>query len=177
MANAEPVFRTGIGTDRHRLAAGRDLMLGGVRIPSDVGAVGHSDADALLHAITDACLGAAGLGDIGEHFPDTDPAYAGADSAVLLAEALSLVRREGWRLGNLDCTVHLERPKLAAHKRAIRERIADICGIPVGCVNVKAKTGETLGPVGRREAVDTVAVALLLQVSPPSGARDTSEDV
>lgn len=163
MNSAEPPFRIGIGTDRHRLEARLPLILGGVHIPAALGASGHSDADALLHAITDACLGAAGLVDIGEHFPDHDPAYAGADSAVLLTAALELVRREKWRLGNLDCTVHLERPKLAEHKRAIRESIAQICGLPVGCVNVKAKTGEKLGPVGRGEAVDTVAVALLLR--------------
>jgi 2-C-methyl-D-erythritol 2,4-cyclodiphosphate synthase len=154
-------LRVGLGHDVHRLAPNRALILGGVRIEYDRGLLGHSDADILLHAITDALLGAAGLGDIGDAFPDTDPAYAGIDSAVLLAETLRRVRDGGWRIINLDCTIFAQRPKLAPHKPAIRRRVAELLGIPVETVNVKAKTGELVGPIGREEAMAADAVVLL----------------
>jgi 2-C-methyl-D-erythritol 2,4-cyclodiphosphate synthase len=154
-------FRVGIGHDCHRLAEGRVLMLGGVRIEHERGLLGHSDADVLLHAVTDAVLGAAGLGDIGELFPDTDSRYRGADSAELLRSALAAVREHRWRVVNLDCTVAAERPKLSPHKPAIRRRIAELLGVPLESVNVKAKTGERVGPVGREEAMTAEAVVLL----------------
>jgi 2-C-methyl-D-erythritol 2,4-cyclodiphosphate synthase len=154
-------LRVGLGHDIHRLGPNRALILGGVRIDFERGLVGHSDADILLHAITDALLGAAGLGDIGDAFPDTDPAYAGIDSAVLLARTLDHVRAEGWRIVNLDCTVFAQRPKLASHKPAIRRKLAELLAIPVEAVNVKAKTGELVGPIGREEAMAADAVVLL----------------
>jgi len=154
-------WRVGLGHDIHRLAANRDLILGGVKIEFDRGLDGHSDADILLHAVIDALLGAAGLGDIGEAFPDTDPAYAGIDSAVLLERALTRVRDGGWRVVNLDCTIFAQRPKLAAYKPAIRRRVAELLGIPVDRVNVKAKTGERVGTVGREEAMTADAIVLL----------------
>lgn len=162
--NSAPVavpFRVGIGTDRHRLELGKRLVLGGVEIPGELGAVGHSDADALLHAITDACLGAAGLGDIGEHFPDTDPRFAGADSADLLRDALRAVRAAGFALVNVDAVIHLQTPKLKPHKPAIRRRVAEILGLAEMAVNIKAKTGEQRGTVGRSETIDTLAAVLL----------------
>lgn len=155
-------FRVGLGQDCHRLSAGRRLVLGGVPIEHDHGLDGHSDADVLLHAITDAILGAAGLGDIGEMFPDTDPAHKGADSAELLKVALKHVNHLGWRVANLDCTVAAERPKLSRYKPVIRERIAEILQVGPDAVNVKAKTGEKVGPVGREEAM-TAEAAVLLQ--------------
>lgn len=157
--------RVGLGHDTHRLAPGRALILGGVRIEFDRGLLGHSDADILLHAVTDAILGAAGLGDIGDAFPDTDPAYAGIDSAVLLARALERVRAAGWRPVNLDCTVFAQRPKLAPHKQAIRQRLAELLSLPVEAVNVKAKTGELVGPIGREEAMSADAIVLLCRVA------------
>jgi 2-C-methyl-D-erythritol 2,4-cyclodiphosphate synthase len=154
-------FRVGLGTDRHRLESGGPLILGGVAVPAEVQAVGHSDADALLHAVADAMLGAAGLGDIGEQFPDTDPAFAGADSADLLTRVVAMVTAAGWRVVNVDCAIHLQRPRLAPHKPAIRARVAELLRVDPGAVGIKAKTGENLGPVGRGEAIDTLAVALL----------------
>lgn len=154
-------FRVGIGQDCHRLSAGRRLVLGGVPIEHERGLDGHSDADVLLHAVTDAILGAAGLGDIGELFPDTDPAYKGADSAALLQVALRKATDLGWRVVNLDCTIAAERPRLSPHKIAIRERIAGILGVTSDAVNVKAKTGEKVGPVGREEAMTAEAIVLL----------------
>ncbi|MBI3863364.1 MAG: 2-C-methyl-D-erythritol 2,4-cyclodiphosphate synthase [Planctomycetia bacterium] len=154
-------MRVGLGHDLHRLAPNRALILGGVRIDFERGLIGHSDADILLHAITDALLGAAGLGDIGDAFPDTDPAYAGIDSALLLARALERVRAAGWRIVNLDCTIFAQRPKLAPHKPAIRQKLAELLAIPVEAVNVKAKTGEQVGPIGREEAMAADAVVLI----------------
>lgn len=154
-------YRVGLGQDCHRLAADRPLIVGGVRIDHDRGLVGHSDADLLLHAITDALLGAAGLGDIGDMFPDTDPKYRGADSSELLRTALGAVSERGWRVVNLDCTVAAERPKLSPHKAAIRGRIAELIGVAADAVNVKAKTGEKVGPVGREEAMTAEAIVLL----------------
>ncbi len=159
-------FRIGLGHDVHRLAPNRALILGGVRIEFERGLLGHSDADILLHAVTDALLGAAGLGDIGDAFPDTDPAYAGIDSAILLQKTLERVRAAGWRPVNLDCTIFAQRPKLAAHKPAIRQRLAELVGLPVEAVNVKAKTGEAVGPIGREEAMAADAVVLVERVAP-----------
>jgi 2-C-methyl-D-erythritol 2,4-cyclodiphosphate synthase len=156
-----PPFRIGEGWDIHALVAGRPLVLGGVTLPFDKGLLGHSDADALLHAITDALLGAAGLGDIGSHFPDTDAQFQGADSAVLLAEAAHRVRDRGYAIGNVDSTVIAQAPRLAPHIGAMRARIAQVLGIAPECVNVKAKTAEKMGPVGLGQAIEARAVVLL----------------
>jgi 2-C-methyl-D-erythritol 2,4-cyclodiphosphate synthase len=153
--------RVGEGWDVHQLVAGRKLILGGVEVPHSTGLLGHSDADVLLHAITDALLGAAGLGDIGRHFPDTDPQFRGADSAALLAEAARRVRAAGWQIGNVDSTVVAQAPKLAPHIPAMCARIAAALEISVDQVNVKAKTAEKLGPVGEGRAMEARAVALL----------------
>jgi 2-C-methyl-D-erythritol 2,4-cyclodiphosphate synthase len=154
-------LRIGEGWDVHQLVAGRKLILGGVEVPHSTGLLGHSDADVLLHAITDALLGAAGLGDIGRHFPDTDAQFRGADSSVLLAEAARRVRAAGWQIGNVDSTVIAQAPKLAPHIPAMCQRIAAALGIAVEQVNVKAKTAEKLGPVGEGRAMEARAVALL----------------
>lgn len=154
-------LRIGEGWDIHQLVAGRKLILGGVEIPFEKGLLGHSDADALLHAITDALLGAAALGDIGSHFPDTDPAFKGADSATLLAAAAQRVRVLGYAIGNIDSTVIAQAPKLAPHIPAMRARIAEVLGLDVDQVNVKAKTAEKLGPVGQGLAMEARAVVLL----------------
>ncbi len=154
-------LRIGEGWDVHALVTDRPLVLGGIAIPHSHGLAGHSDADALLHAITDALLGAAGLGDIGRHFPDTDAAFKGADSAVLLAEALRRVRTAGWTPVNIDSTIVAQAPKMAPHIPAMRERIAAVLSLPVDRVNVKAKTAEKMGPVGEGRAIETRAVCLL----------------
>ena len=154
-------FRVGEGWDTHILVPGRALMLGGIQVPHTMGLLGHSDADALLHAITDALFGAVGLGDIGRHFPDTDIAFKGADSAVLLGEAMKRVRAAGYELGNLDATVIAQAPKLAPHIPAMCERISAVLGVAPGQVNVKAKTAEKLGPVGQGLAMEARAVVLL----------------
>jgi 2-C-methyl-D-erythritol 2,4-cyclodiphosphate synthase len=156
-------FRIGEGWDIHALVEGRKLMLGGVEIPFHKGLLGHSDADALLHAITDALLGAAALGDIGTLFPDTDVKFKGADSAVLLTEAVAQVRAQGFEISNVDCTVVAQAPKLAPYKQSMRARIAQILGIAVDQVNVKAKTAEKMGPVGEGMAMEARAVALLFR--------------
>jgi 2-C-methyl-D-erythritol 2,4-cyclodiphosphate synthase len=155
-------MRIGEGWDVHALVDGRPLVLGGITVPYERGLAGHSDADALLHAITDALLGAAGLGDIGRHFPDTDAAYAGADSAQLLAEAMRRVREAGWALANVDATIVAQAPKMAPHIGAMRERIAAVLGVEAACVNVKAKTAERMGPVGEGRAIEARAVCLLV---------------
>lgn len=155
-------MRIGQGWDVHRLVEGRKLILGGVDIPFEKGLLGHSDADALLHAITDAVLGAAGLGDIGRHFPDTAAEFAGADSRVLLREAMRRVKAAGWRVGNVDASILIQRPKMAPHIPAMVANIAADLGIEPACVNVKAKTYEKLGPVGESDAVEAQAVCLLL---------------
>lgn len=155
-------IRIGEGWDIHALVEGRKLVLGGVHIPHTKGLLGHSDADALLHAITDALLGAAALGDIGTHFPDTDVRFKGADSAILLAEAARRVRDKGYAIGNVDSTVIAQAPKLAPHIAAMRERIAEVLGIDVEQVNVKAKTAEKMGPVGEGLAMEARAVVLLI---------------
>ena len=156
-----PHFRIGEGWDTHALVAGRRLIIGGVEIPHPVGLLGHSDADVLLHAITDALLGAAGLGDIGSHFPDTDVRFKGADSMVLLAEAGRLLADRGYRIGNIDSTVIAQAPKLAPHIPAMRARIAQALGLEPGQVNVKAKTAEKMGPVGEGRSMEARAVVLL----------------
>lgn len=157
-------LRVGEGWDTHRLVAGRPLVLGGVTVPHSHGLLGHSDADALAHAITDALLGAAGLGDIGRHFPDTDPAYAGADSMVLLAQAALCVREAGWAIANVDSTIVAQAPKMAPHVPAMRQRLAQVLGLAPEAVNVKAKTAEGLGPVGEGLSIETRAVCLLQRV-------------
>lgn len=156
-----PPFRIGEGWDVHALVPGRPLVIGGVRIPHTHGLLGHSDADVLLHAITDALLGAAGLGDIGRHFPDTDARFKGADSAVLLAEAARRVRDAGWRIGNVDSTVVAQAPRLAVHIPAMVARIAEVLVVAPAQVNVKAKTAERLGPVGQGASIEARAAILL----------------
>lgn len=151
----------GIGYDSHRLAQGRRLVIGGVDIPHDRGLEGHSDADVLAHAITDALLGAAGLGDIGQHFPDTDPRYEGADSIALLERAVEIVAAEGYRLVNVDCTLVMESPRIAPYRQQIEERLARALRLPQSRVNVKASTGEGIGFVGRQEGVAALAIASL----------------
>lgn len=154
-------FRIGEGWDVHALVPGRALVIGGVHIPHTMGLLGHSDADVLLHAITDAILGAAGLGDIGSHFPDTDAQFRGADSAVLLAEAARRVRAAGYSIGNVDSTVVAQAPRLAAHIPGMRDCIAKALAVEPDQVNVKAKTTERLGPVGQGLAMEARAVALI----------------
>ena len=156
-------FRIGEGWDIHALVPGRRLVLGGVQVPHALGLLGHSDADVLLHAITDALLGAAALGDIGTHFPDSDAQFRGADSVVLLAEALRRVRAAGWEVGNVDSTIVAQAPRLATHIPAMRTRIADALGLETGQINIKAKTAERLGPVGQGLAIEARAVALLVR--------------
>jgi len=156
-----PLFRIGEGWDIHALVVGRPLVLGGITLPFDKGLLGHSDADALLHAITDALLGAAGLGDIGSHFPDTEAQFQGADSAVLLAEAARIVRAKGYAVGNVDSTVIAQAPRMAPYIGAMRARIAEVLGIAPDCVNVKAKTAEKMGPVGLGQAIEARAIVLL----------------
>jgi 2-C-methyl-D-erythritol 2,4-cyclodiphosphate synthase len=153
--------RSGIGIDTHALAAGRRLVLGGVEIPFERGLAGHSDADVLAHAIIDALLGAAGLGDIGEHFPDTDPAYAGADSMALLRTVVGRVSDQGLAVAHVDATVMAERPPLAPHRAAIRASLAGGLGVGEGAVNGKATSGEGMGFVGRGEGIAALAVATL----------------
>jgi 2-C-methyl-D-erythritol 2,4-cyclodiphosphate synthase len=154
-------FRSGIGWDVHRLASGRRLILGGVEIPSEFGLEGHSDADVLSHAITDAILGAAALGDIGMHFPDTDPRWADANSLDFLRHALALAAAEGFRLVSVDANVILERPKLKDFRQAIREKLAEVLNVAPGQVSVKFKTAEKLGDVGEGRSAEAQAVATL----------------
>lgn len=156
-------IRVGSGFDVHAFVPGRTLMLGGVNVPYGRGMLAHSDGDVLLHAITDALLGAAGMGDIGTHFPDTDPRWRGADSRALLREVVVRVRAAGWRIGNVDCTIVAQAPKIAPHVAAMRAAIAADLGIAVDEVNVKGKTTERLGFTGRGEGIATQAVALLIQ--------------
>lgn len=154
-------FRVGQGFDVHALVEGRPLIIGGVTIPHTHGLKGHSDADVLLHALTDAVLGGAALGDIGRHFPDTDPAYAGADSRVLLRAAYAKVREAGWQVVNIDATIHAQVPKISPHAPAMVANIAADLGIPESVVNIKGKTNEHLGFLGRKEGIAVTAVALL----------------
>jgi 2-C-methyl-D-erythritol 2,4-cyclodiphosphate synthase len=161
-ADSVAAIRIGEGWDVHALVADRPLVLGGITVPHSHGLLGHSDADALLHAITDALLGAAGLGDIGRHFPDTDPAFRGADSHALLIEAAARVRVAGWRIVNVDSTIVAQAPKMAPHIPAMRARIALALGVTEAAVNVKAKTAEHMGPVGEGRAIEARAVCLLV---------------
>ena len=154
-------IRIGEGWDVHALVPGRKLILGGIEIPHHLGLMGHSDADVLLHAITDAVLGAAGQGDIGRHFPDTDPQFKGADSSVLLAEAMRRVRVQGYELINLDCTIVAQAPKLVPYMAQICISVGKALGVNVSQVNVKAKTAEKLGPVGMGQSIEARAVVLL----------------
>jgi 2-C-methyl-D-erythritol 2,4-cyclodiphosphate synthase len=154
-------IRVGEGWDVHALVPGRKLILGGVEIAHSAGLLGHSDADVLLHAITDAVLGAAGLGDIGRHFPDTDAQFKGANSSVLLQEAMRRVREKGWELVNVDSTIVAQAPKLAPYMAAINASVAQALGVKLDQVNVKAKTAEKLGPVGMGQSIEARAVALL----------------
>jgi 2-C-methyl-D-erythritol 2,4-cyclodiphosphate synthase len=156
-----PLWRIGEGWDTHALVTGRRLVLGGVEIPHTHGLLGHSDADALCHAITDALFGAAAMGDIGFHFPDTDPQYKGSDSLALLAEAARRIRAAGWLIGNVDSTIIAQAPKMAPHVLGMRQRIANALVIQVDQVSVKAKTAENMGPVGRGESIEARAVCLL----------------
>ncbi len=159
------LFRIGEGWDIHALVEGRKLILGGVEVAFAKGLLGHSDADALLHAITDALLGAAALGDIGTHFPDTDPQFKGADSSVLLTGAARLIRAQGYEISNVDCTVIAQAPKLSPYKLAMRERIAAVLGLGTDQVNVKAKTAEKMGPVGEGAAIEARASVLIFKIS------------
>ena len=162
MNASKPVkWRVGEGWDTHALVPGRKLVLGGVEIAHTHGLLGHSDADALCHAITDALFGAAALGDIGHHFPDTDAQYRGADSLALLAEAARRIRGAGWQIGNVDSTIVAQSPKMAPHVLGMRQRIAQALVVAVDQVNVKAKTAEGMGPVGRGESIEARAVCLL----------------
>lgn len=155
-------IRIGQGYDVHQLVAGRPLILGGVHIPFDKGLLGHSDADALLHAITDAILGAAGMGDIGHHFPDTSSDFKDADSRVLLRAAYESVKAAGWQLVNVDSTIIAQQPKLAPHMAAIKANLSADLGLPLTAINVKGKTNEKLGYLGRQEAIEAQAVVLLV---------------
>ncbi|MDR7378220.1 2-C-methyl-D-erythritol 2,4-cyclodiphosphate synthase [Rhodoferax ferrireducens] len=157
-------FRMGEGWDVHALVAGRKLILGGVEIPHTMGLLGHSDADALLHAITDALLGAAALGDIGTHFSDTDPQFKGADSMVLLVEAMRRVAAKGYQIGNIDSTIIAQAPKMMPHIPAMRERIANALGLALEQINIKAKTAERMGPVGLGQSIEARAVVLLFAI-------------
>lgn len=156
-------YRTGLGWDVHRITPGRPLILGGVTVPCEFGLEGHSDADVLAHAITDAILGAAALGDIGMHFPDTDPQWKGADSLHFLRHACELAASAGYEIVNVDSTVILERPKLKDYRLAIRESLSDAMGLGLDCVSVKFKTAEKVGPVGEGRSAEAQAIALLFR--------------
>ena len=155
------MIRVGSGHDTHRLEIGYPLILGGIAIPYPRGLAGHSDADAVLHALTDALLGAVGLGDIGDAYPDTDPRWKGADSALFLTETVAKLHALGWRVGNADVTIFAQEPKLGPVKATIRENLAKLLGVTTDCVNVKAKTGERVGHIGRAEAIGCQAVVLV----------------
>ena len=159
-------MRVGIGHDTHRLVEGRPLILGGVRVEHQRGLAGHSDADVVLHALTDALLGAAGLGDIGDAYPDTDPAFRDRDSAFFVRDTLACLNRAGWGVVNVDVTIFAQEPKLGPVKLAIRRRLAELLGLDDGAVNVKAKTGEKVGAIGRAKAIGCHAAALIERVSP-----------
>ncbi len=156
------MFRVGFGYDAHGLVKGRQLILGGVEIPSALGLLGHSDADVLTHAVMDAIIGALGMGDIGQHFPDTDPAYKGADSLSMLKNVMEWVKRDGFGINNLDTTVVAEKPKLAPHLPAIKERLAEVLETPLNQINIKATTSEGMGFCGRQEGIAAYAVISLV---------------
>lgn len=156
-------LRVGQGYDVHRLVEGRKLILGGVHIPHDLGLLGHSDADALLHAITDAVLGACAMGDIGTHFSDTDPQFEGADSGALLKNVIEKAKLKGFTLVNIDSTLICQTPKLAPHMAAMHQNVSALCNLPMDSVNIKAKTNEKLGYLGRKEAIEAQAVVLMVK--------------
>ena len=156
-------FRVGFGYDSHRLETGLKLRLGGVDIASDRGCVAHSDGDALIHALCDALFGAAGMEDIGTHFPDTDPAYKGADSTVLLAKTVEMLQQSGWKVNNADVTIILEKPKLASYKSLIKSEIAKLLQVEEDAVAVKAKTNEKMGAIGRGEGVAVTAAVTIIR--------------
>lgn len=153
--------RIGLGTDTHALISGRKLLIGGIHIPSDKGAVGHSDADVLIHAICDALLGAAALGDIGTHFPDTDPALKNADSSLILKHITEMLQNSGYNIINIDCSISLEKPKLQPYMNEIRTSLAKIMSIDMEMISVKAKTSEKMGFIGRGEGVSAIAIVLI----------------
>ncbi len=153
--------RIGFGFDTHKLEVGADLFLGGILIPSEKGSVGHSDADVLIHAICDALLGAANLGDIGTHFPDTDPQFKGIDSKKLLKKVVALLNEKDYRISNIDTTICIEKPKIAPHMEHIRQKLAEVIGIPEFDISIKAKTSEKLGFIGREEGISAYAVVLI----------------
>ncbi len=157
-------YRIGSGVDFHQLVPGRELWIGGVKIPHEKGALGHSDADVLLHAICDALLGALCLGDIGTHFPDTDPAYKGIESKILLQKTMELIKQQGYTIVNIDCTICLESPKIKTYSKSIQELIATICGITTNDISIKATTTEKLGFIGREEGLAAYATVLLKQL-------------
>jgi 2-C-methyl-D-erythritol 2,4-cyclodiphosphate synthase len=157
------MIRTGIGYDSHRLVEGRPLVLGGIVVPHAHGLLGHSDADVLTHALCDALLGAVADGDIGQHFPDKDPQWKGADSTLLLARVVDRLARSGWRVVNVDATVVAEAPRLMSHIPAMRQRLAEVLGVELARVSVKAKTNEGMDAVGRREGISAMAVATVAQ--------------
>lgn len=159
-------LRVGQGFDVHALVENRPLIVGGVLIPYTHGLAGHSDADVLLHAVTDAILGAAALGDIGRHFPDTDERYKGADSRVLLREAMQLVRQAGWEIINIDATIHAQAPKMGPHAPAMIANLSEDLGLAPDCINIKAKTNEGLGHLGRKEGIAANVVTLLQKAAP-----------
>ncbi|MBI4873736.1 MAG: 2-C-methyl-D-erythritol 2,4-cyclodiphosphate synthase [Acidobacteria bacterium] len=161
-------YRTGLGWDVHRTGPGRPLVLGGVSVPAEFGLEGHSDADVLAHAITDAILGAAALGDIGMHFPDTDPRWKGADSLIFLRHALGLASQRGYELVSVDSTVILERPKLKDYRTPIREKLASTLELPLDCVSVKFKTAEKVGPVGEGRSAEAQAIVTLRRTCEPA---------
>jgi 2-C-methyl-D-erythritol 2,4-cyclodiphosphate synthase len=163
--NHRPPFRIGLGNDIHRLVAGRKLILGGVEVPFEKGLLGHSDADSLTHAICDALLGAAALGDIGTHFSDRDPQWKDADSLQLLRRVCEMVNEAGWRIGNVDATILAERPKMMPHLPAMRAKLAAAMSLDVSCVSLKAKTNEGLDAIGRGEAIGAQAMALLMRAA------------
>ena len=162
-----PSFRIGQGYDCHALVPGRSLIIGGVKIPHRAGLLGHSDADVLLHAIIDALLGATGRGDIGEWFPNTSPTWKGADSTMLLKAVVDTLYAEHWSLINLDCTIHAEQPRMGSWKPQIRQRLAELLSVSIEQINVKAKSGEKVGPVGRGESLSADAVVLMSRQIPP----------
>ena len=170
------MYRVGFGYDSHRFAAGRPLLLGGVRITSDRGLAGHSDADAVLHAVTDAILGGLGAGDIGELFPDADPRWRGADSSQFVRHAMTLARQHGCAIVNCDVTVITEQPKLSAHKEAMRANIAGLLDVAVEAVSVKAKTNEGIGLIGRGEGLAAMATVLLAKPDAPEPRRGEPSD-
>jgi 2-C-methyl-D-erythritol 2,4-cyclodiphosphate synthase len=172
----KPALRIGQGWDTHRIEEGRPLILGGIRIPSPFGLAGHSDADVLSHAITDAILGCLALGDIGMHFPDTTPEWRGADSLQFLRHAQELAAREGYAVVNIDATVILERPKLKDFRPAIRRTLAEVLGLDVALVSVKFKTAEGVGPVGEQRSCEAQAVVLLATATAQSFPESTGED-